>query len=111
MRLVYLTLAVLRDRFRAHRASSGNREPHGRFNSMVNVTARSVTWTDQRPIERKHCSASWRLSDRLALLRIAQSWFTLANRAACGTFVLADNADAAFTGVDRGSEPPPAIPL
>jgi hypothetical protein len=29
----------------------------------------------------------------------------------CGTFVLADNADAAFTGVDRGSEPAPAIPL
>jgi len=50
-------------------------------------------------------------AERVAVLRIAQSWLSLANRAACGTFVRAGNVDAAFNGEDRRSKPPPAIPL
>jgi hypothetical protein len=54
-------------------------------------------------------------AERLAVLRIAQSWLALANRAACN--VVSDQhssgsrQDAGFSADGPGSEPPPAIPL
>jgi hypothetical protein len=51
------------------------------------------------------------LSERLAVLRIAQSWLTLANRADRGTYSVPDRGpgESSEDAIFIGSEPP--IPL